>query len=185
MRLKQRRNVLLPQPRRADQRGDLVAADGDVDVLEGLERAVAEVEVLHLRLDGIRVVGRRCGSRTDRPAPPTLMRMSRGVRWQWFVAGSFGFGAAGSSSPARALLVLLVAVHASHAWLRSFLPLDASCAAGSAGQIATAFMLSVSTSSTMPAAAALWWNSGSGREIQLNIWIGSTVNCDLSHSKRT
>src|SRR5262245_33225482 len=39
--------------------------------------------------------------------------------------------------------------------------------------------------STKPAAAALAWNAASGREVQLNIWIGITENGDISHSKET
>ena len=34
-----------------------------------------------------------------------------------------------------------------------------------------------------PVAAALMWNPACGREIQLNIWIGMTVNGECSHSK--
>src|SRR5919106_4558116 len=36
---------------------------------------------------------------------------------------------------------------------------------------------------TNPAAAALTWNAASGREVQLNIWIGITVKGEVSHSK--
>src|SRR3546814_8708855 len=43
-----------------------------------------------------------------------------------------------------------------------------------------AFIIRVIATSTTPAAAALTWNCGSGREIQLNIWIGITVNGDDS-----
>ena len=39
--------------------------------------------------------------------------------------------------------------------------------------------------STKPAAAALAWNAASGREVQLNIWIGITVNGDISQSNDT
>src|SRR3546814_19657685 len=46
-----------------------------------------------------------------------------------------------------------------------------------------AFIIRVIATSTTPAAAALTWNCGSGREIQLNIWIGITVNGDDSQSK--
>ena len=35
---------------------------------------------------------------------------------------------------------------------------------------------------TKPAAAALIWNASSGREVQLNIWIGITVNGENSQS---
>src|SRR5687768_6304966 len=49
--------------------------------------------------------------------------------------------------------------------------------------MATAFIESVIRTSTIPAAAAFWWNAASGREVQLNIWIGITVNGDVSHSK--
>jgi len=44
-------------------------------------------------------------------------------------------------------------------------------------------MASVMITSTKPAAAAFTWNAASGREVQLNIWIGITVNGDTSHSK--
>src|SRR3546814_12457740 len=49
--------------------------------------------------------------------------------------------------------------------------------------MAHAFIIRVIATSTTPAAAALTWNCGSGREIQLNIWIGITVNGDDSQSK--
>ena len=42
--------------------------------------------------------------------------------------------------------------------------------------IATAFMARVIPMITTPAAAAFCWNATSGRDTQLNIWIGSTVN---------
>src|SRR5215216_4472895 len=45
-----------------------------------------------------------------------------------------------------------------------------------------AFMPSVITTSTRPAAAAFSWKAASGRDVQLNICIGSTVNADDSHS---
>src|SRR3546814_256096 len=48
--------------------------------------------------------------------------------------------------------------------------------------MAHAFIIRVIATSTTPAAAALTWNCGSGREIQLNIWIGITVNGDDSQS---
>ena len=51
--------------------------------------------------------------------------------------------------------------------------------------IATAFSDSVTTISTSPAAAAFVTKSWSGRETQLNIWIGSTVNGECSHSNET
>src|SRR3989304_6254873 len=44
-------------------------------------------------------------------------------------------------------------------------------------------MASVMNTSTNPAAAALSWNAASGREVQLNIWIGITVKGEVSHSK--
>src|SRR5688572_7537020 len=49
--------------------------------------------------------------------------------------------------------------------------------------MASAFIASVMNTSTKPAAAALSWKAASGREVQLNIWIGITVNGDISHSK--
>src|SRR5439155_8805741 len=49
--------------------------------------------------------------------------------------------------------------------------------------MATPFMASVMITSTKPAAAALTWKAASGREVQLNIWIGMTVKGDNSHSK--
>src|SRR5687767_10418821 len=51
--------------------------------------------------------------------------------------------------------------------------------------MASPFMASVMRTSTKPAAAALAWNAASGREVQLNIWIGITVNGDTSHSNET
>src|SRR5512134_4195991 len=39
--------------------------------------------------------------------------------------------------------------------------------------------------STKPAAAALVRNAASGREVQLNIWIGITVKGENSHSNET
>src|SRR5512134_3304292 len=48
--------------------------------------------------------------------------------------------------------------------------------------MASAFMASVISTSTNPAAAALTRNAASGREVQLNIWIGMTVNGEVSHS---
>src|SRR3990170_3286614 len=52
-------------------------------------------------------------------------------------------------------------------------------------KIASPFMASVISTSTNPAAAALTRNAASGREVQLNIWIGITVKGDVSHSKDT
>src|SRR5687767_5853952 len=49
--------------------------------------------------------------------------------------------------------------------------------------MASPFIASVMTTSTKPAAAALAWNAASGREVQLNIWIGMTVKGDISQSK--
>src|SRR5512145_2586034 len=49
--------------------------------------------------------------------------------------------------------------------------------------MASPFMARVISTSTNPAAAALAWNAASGREVQLNIWIGITENGDVSHSK--
>src|SRR4029450_10895483 len=51
--------------------------------------------------------------------------------------------------------------------------------------MARPFMARVMSTSTNPAAAAFWWNAASGREVQLNIWIGMTVNGENSHSKDT
>src|SRR5687767_8435574 len=51
--------------------------------------------------------------------------------------------------------------------------------------MAKAFIASVMITSTKPAAAALSWKAASGREVQLNIWIGMTVNGDVSQSKDT
>src|ERR671918_2532401 len=48
--------------------------------------------------------------------------------------------------------------------------------------MASPFMARVMMTSTKPAAAALAWNAASGREVQLNIWIGITVKGDVSHS---
>src|SRR5262245_30066858 len=48
--------------------------------------------------------------------------------------------------------------------------------------MAAPFMASVITTSTKPAAAALIWKAASGRDVQLNIWIGITVKGDISHS---
>src|SRR5512134_3039716 len=44
-------------------------------------------------------------------------------------------------------------------------------------------MASVMSTSTKPAAAAFCRKAASGREVQLNIWIGITVNGEVSHSK--
>ena len=46
-------------------------------------------------------------------------------------------------------------------------------------------MPSVMIMSTTPVAAALTWNAGCGREIQLNICIGMTVNGAVNQSKLT
>src|SRR6266508_6161932 len=51
--------------------------------------------------------------------------------------------------------------------------------------MAAPFMASVMITSTKPAAAALTWKAASGREVQLNIWIGITVNGENSQSKDT
>src|SRR5881394_196332 len=51
--------------------------------------------------------------------------------------------------------------------------------------MARAFIASVIRTSTKPAAAAFWWNAASGREVQLNIWIGITVNGEKSQSNDT
>src|SRR5207244_11398049 len=48
--------------------------------------------------------------------------------------------------------------------------------------MATPFMARVISTSTKPAAAAFTWKAASGREVQLNIWIGITVNGENSHS---
>src|SRR5688572_20071025 len=48
--------------------------------------------------------------------------------------------------------------------------------------MANPFMRSVITTSTNPAAAAFAWKAASGREVQLNIWIGITVKGENSHS---
>src|SRR5687768_3758875 len=49
--------------------------------------------------------------------------------------------------------------------------------------MASAFIVSVMKTRTKPAAAAFAWKAASGREVQLNIWIGITVKGDVSHSK--
>src|SRR3954471_12965012 len=49
--------------------------------------------------------------------------------------------------------------------------------------MARAFIARVISTRTNPAAAAFAWNAASGREVQLNIWIGITVNGESSHSK--
>src|SRR3979490_1903878 len=49
--------------------------------------------------------------------------------------------------------------------------------------MAAPFIARVITTSTKPAAAALTWKAASGREVQLNIWIGITVKGENSHSK--
>src|SRR3970040_1473817 len=48
--------------------------------------------------------------------------------------------------------------------------------------MATAFIARGMTMITTPAAAALSRNATCGRETQLNIWIGSTVNGAINHS---
>src|SRR3982750_2407800 len=44
-------------------------------------------------------------------------------------------------------------------------------------------MARVISTRTKPAAAALTWNAASGREVQLNIWIGITVKGENTQSK--
>src|SRR3972149_3530467 len=51
--------------------------------------------------------------------------------------------------------------------------------------MATAFMASVITMITTPAAAAVSRNPACGRDSQENIWIGSTVNGASNQSKDT
>src|SRR5688572_75748 len=51
--------------------------------------------------------------------------------------------------------------------------------------MASRFMPRVMRTRTKPAAAAFAWKAASGREVQLNIWMGMTVNGDMSHSKLT
>src|ERR671915_202086 len=46
-------------------------------------------------------------------------------------------------------------------------------------------MASVMKTRTKPATAAFAWKAASGREVQLNIWIGITVKGDISHSNDT
>ena len=43
-------------------------------------------------------------------------------------------------------------------------------------------MASVMSTNTKPAAAAFCRKAASGREVQLNIWIGITVKGEVSHS---
>ncbi len=43
-------------------------------------------------------------------------------------------------------------------------------------------MIRVMPSSRTPVAAAFSWKPAWGREVQLNIWIGMTVNGELSQS---
>ena len=45
-------------------------------------------------------------------------------------------------------------------------------------------MISVMPSRIAPAAAAFAWNAWSGRDTQLNIWIGIAVNGSLSQCER-
>src|SRR3954464_5689335 len=49
--------------------------------------------------------------------------------------------------------------------------------------MARPFIARVMRTSTKPAAAAFAWKAASGREVQLNIWIGITVNGESSQSK--
>src|SRR3954468_3253653 len=49
--------------------------------------------------------------------------------------------------------------------------------------MARPFMASVISTRTKPAAAALTWKAASGREVQLNIWIGITVKGENSQAK--
>src|SRR4051812_36039665 len=51
--------------------------------------------------------------------------------------------------------------------------------------MARPFIARVMSTSTNPAAAAFTWNAASGREVQLNIWIGITVKGENSQSKET
>src|SRR3990170_7301979 len=48
--------------------------------------------------------------------------------------------------------------------------------------MASPFMARVMNTSTKPAAAALVRKAASGREVQLNIWIGITVKGENNHS---
>src|SRR5687768_4956566 len=48
--------------------------------------------------------------------------------------------------------------------------------------MAKPFIRSVMNTRIVPAAAAFAWNASSGRLVQLNIWIGMTVNGAVSHS---
>ena len=48
--------------------------------------------------------------------------------------------------------------------------------------MASPFIPSVMKTRMKLAAAAFWWNAGSGREVQLKIWIGITVNGENSQS---
>ena len=59
--------------------------------------------------------------------------------------------------------------------LREGLPIDVFAKAVDS-QIAKPFMPRVKSTSTRLAAAALAWKSGLGLEVQLKIWMGSTVN---------
>src|SRR3954467_9342035 len=49
--------------------------------------------------------------------------------------------------------------------------------------MARPFMASVISTRTKPAAAALTWNTGSGPQGQLNIWLGITVKGENTQSK--
>src|SRR5687767_7761958 len=51
--------------------------------------------------------------------------------------------------------------------------------------MAKLFISRVIPSRITPVPAALTWKAACGREIQLNIWIGSTVKGEFSHSKLT
>ncbi len=51
--------------------------------------------------------------------------------------------------------------------------------------MASPFMMSVMPSRIAPAAAAFAWNAWSGRDTQLNIWIGIAVNGSVSHPNET
>ena len=50
--------------------------------------------------------------------------------------------------------------------------------------MAMPFMVSTMPINTKPAAAALTSKAGSGREVQLKIWIGITVKGDITQSNR-
>src|SRR5690606_9946328 len=144
-----------------DQRRDLIGMDLHRDILQGTETPVVEVEAAHFRLDCRRFAG---GSLQVGAESAGADRFN-GARRRNVYACS-----------ARVVLHgRIVDMEMPHHLIL--------LRARYRNQMAMAFMKSVNITRTRPAAAALDWKAGSGREIQLNIWMGRTVKGEDSHSK--